>query len=499
MRPFWAAEPAPETEYQCVMMKTSIAPILLVASLAAPLTVRAAESAGVLAVSEPPGPSPDLVEVSAQLRAVLAERTPGVLEAAQLRERMTGQPPTASLSELDRAFAGALATYQASDYEGAIRTLRAVVEDLEKLPDSPEAFEQWTRAMLRLARAEQTVGRREEAQAVLGRLVRANPQVKVDATQYPPSFVKQVDEMRAQVKSAKSRRLTVRAQKGVVVFVDGREIGPAPVTVDLPPGAHRVAGSRQGLRVPGVKVDLSSEDATVELDLALAEALRPEAGPGLALPAADRARRIITASAWLGLDRVVTASFVRESDVTFLVGTLYDVRRGSTQREGRVRLAGKTPPPGGLAALASFLMTGQTSSLVAASRAQSLEVRGAPPRSEATAGLRGGPEPSPGPRQGRVLGWTSVGAGAAGVLLGGFAIYEGLHARSLYGDAKNMPRSADGSLYSPTDYNGKISDGDSARSLAIGTGIGAGVALASSAVLGYISYRQTGEVGPFRF
>jgi hypothetical protein len=484
---------------------------IAVVSILVPSLTGAAENIGVLAVADPPGPGPELVEMTAQLRVVLAERTGGVMDPAQIRERMTGQTSTASLSELDRAFAGALATYQAGDFEGSIRTLRAVIEDLERLPDSPEAFSQWQRANLRLARAEQTLGRRAEAQAILERLVRANPQVKVDATQYPPSFAKQVDEVRAQVKSQKTRRLTVNAQKGVKVFVDGREVGVAPLHVDLPPGRYRVSGAQQNLRVPGVTADLSNEDQTVELDVALAEALRPSAGPGLALGPTDRARRIVATSAWLGLDRVVVATLTQEADVTFLVGTFYDVRRGATQREGRLRLAGRTPPPGGLSALASFLMTGERSSLVAVGGAAAVPVPPPPkPDSKVATPAKLEPPPpvsakdkAPEPAgKSKAMGWAAFGTGAATLVLTGVSIAAMVKSNGAYDDAKAMLDPSTGGVrppYTVNDYNSKVSDGDSAKKIGVATGVGAGVCLVATGVLGYLSYKQTGEIGPFRF
>jgi hypothetical protein len=465
-------------------------------------SARAAESLGVLALSEPPDPGPELVEITAQLRAALAERNAGVLDAATLRERMSSHAPSASLSELDRAFAGALATYQAGDFESSIRTLRAIVEDLERLPESAGAFELWSRVMLRLARSEATVGRRAEARAVLERLVRTNPLVEVDPTQYPPSFVTQVNEARAQVEKQRTRKLRVTSQKGVRVFVDGRDVGAAPVTVQLPPGKYRVSGAHQGVRVPGVTADLSSEDQAVELDLRLGEMLRPNAGPGLALAqAADRQTHIITASAWLGLDRVVVAALAQEAGSIFVVATLYDVRRGGTQREGRLRLTGGAPPPGGIVALATFLMTGQPSTLVAAGppSGRAAELGVAPPRSSPFTPSDAERRPHPGGST--ALGWSAVGTAALTVLLGGLTAYESLQASKRYDDASRM-RGPDGTVsaaFTVSEYNGKIADGDSARNVAIGAGIGAGVTLGSTAVLGYLSYRRTGEIGPFRF
>jgi tetratricopeptide (TPR) repeat protein len=460
------------------------------------LPAAAAETVGVLAVSEPPGPGPELTELTLQLHDVLARKTAGVLDASQLRERMMGQTSTSSLSELDRAYAGALARYQAGEYEAAIRTLRAVIQDLERLPESPEAFEQWSRDMLRLARAEQSMQRDGEAQALLDRLVRANPQVKVDPAQYPPSFVRLVESVRVQQKGVRTAKLTVNAEKGVRVFVDGRDVGLAPVVVSLPPGRYRVSGQQKALRVPGVLVTLAGEDASVALDLELAQALRPGAGPGLALPAPDRVRRIITASASLALDRVVVTTLAHEADVTFLVGTHYDVRRGAVEREGRVRLAvNRAPPTGGLDALAAFLMLGETSPIVDAID----PLRPSPELQQGIAQSAARQERERG-RSG-VLGWSAIGAGGAAILAGGVAVYYSVQSGRLNDDADAM-LGPDGRVrlpYTTAQYNAKVADADRAQKMAIGTGIGAGAALATGAVLGYLSYRQTGEIGPFRF
>jgi tetratricopeptide (TPR) repeat protein len=484
-------------------LRRTLAALASLAAFAAP----AAETIGVVAVADPPGPTADLVEITVQFRAVLAERTPGVLDANQLRERMTGQTSTASLSELDRAFAGALATYQSGDYEGAIRTLRAVIDDLEKLPDSDDAFRLWSKAMLRLARAEQTVGRRAEAQALLERLARADPKLAVDLNQYPPSFAKQVDEVKGQMRAKPQRRLTVNAgQRAVKVFIDGREVGTTPLTLGLAPGRYRVSGSAQAIRVPGVYADLSEADQVVNLDLSLAEALRPAAGPGLALGAADRARRIVTAGAFLGLDRAIAAVMVSDGDTVYLQGTVYDVRKGSLQREGRVRLSGRAPPPGGLAALAGFLMTGTTSPLVAGVAAA---VPVPPPPAGRKPDLRPPERSAAGPvatrdvrpaREGGALKWAPVATGVVALGAGAFAVIEALAAKSKYSDADALI--LNGQLKpgaTAAQYNALVKDGNSARDMAMYSGIGAGVALVATGVLGYLSYQQSGEVGPFRF
>lgn len=483
----------------------------------APALAGGAETIGVLAVSDPPGPSAELVEITLQFRGVLTQAASGVLEPADLRQRMMGQTSTASLTELERAFAGAVATYQAGDYQAAIETLRAVIADLEKLPDGPDAFRQWTRAMIRLARSEQTVGRRAEAEDLLERVVRADPQVRVDTAQYPPSFARQVDEVRAKLAKQATRKLSIdSSQKGARVYVDGRDVGLAPVVVSLAPGTYRITGVLQELRAPPIRADLTEDDQNVRLDFSIAEALRPGAGPGLALGPQDRAGRIITVAASLGLDRAVVTAFVHEGDVTYLQGTLYDVRRGSSLREGRLRLAGKAPPSGGLTALASFLMTGQPSQLVAQAAApgpgkkakedakpkrEEPDLRASEPKPQHAASESPLRPERPAPSGGSaLLRWSPV---VSLALAAGLGTYAGLQARSASSQYATANELLVGSQLMPgvppSTYNRYVSDGDSARSRAIMSGAGAGVAVVATGVLGYISYKRTGEIGPFRF
>ncbi len=491
-------------------MKTSpIRAVFLLSTFVFVTPAAAAESIGIVAVAAPPGPTPELAELTHQLRLVAAERSSGVVDANELRERMTGQTSSATLAELDRAYVGALAAYQNGDYEGSVRTLQAAVQDLERLPSSAEALSQWTRAMLRLSRAEQTLGRGGDAREALERLVRVNPEVKADTNQYPPSFVKHVEEVKAQVAKLVKRKLTVTATaERAKVFVEGREVGTAPITVNLPPGRYRVSGAHGNLHAPAVVADLEEAGQSIILNFALAESFRPGFGPGLALAEADRARNVVAAGNWLGVDKLLTARFVTESGVEYLAGTFFDVRRGMLLREGRIRLANKVAPAGGLTALTSFLITGQASNLVAqtqvASAAKTKEARSLDVKSARQSNPDlGFSTPAQGPvgatGKSKALGWTAFSAGVLGVGLGGFAVYEGFAARSKYDKAAGLLEAGVLSYANMMQYSQYVSDGDSAKIGAYVTGGAAAGCVALSGVLGYLSYKQTGEIGPFRF
>jgi hypothetical protein len=457
-----------------------------------------AQTLGVVAVADAPvGPGVELAELARTFRGSVAATAPGVLTADELRQRMEGRASSSSLSELDRAYTGAVAAFQAGDYERASRTLRAIVEDLERQPPSDQAFAQWSRSMMRLARSEGSLGRKAEAREVMDRLLRADPAASPDPELYPPSFARQIDEVRAELRARPHRKLAVTAAGAPArVYVDGRYAGDAPVTVNLAPGKYRVAGVLRTVTSPPTLADLSSEDQTVALDFGVAETLRPTAGPGIAAPlaAARRASAIVGAGAFLKLDRVYAVSLASEGDVRYLVGSVYDVAKGSLLREGRVRLAGAAPAQPAMAALASFLLTGEPSTLVLT----------APETARKPAPIAIAPE-EPKPRGGQggssaLLKWSPVATAGLAVVLGGFAIYENSQAQSKYDSAKGLLNSSGALAASDRGrYNSLLSDGDGAKRNATIGAVGAGVALVGTGVLGYFSYKQTGEIGPFRF
>jgi hypothetical protein len=130
------------------------------------------------------------------------------------------------------------------------------------------------------------------------------------------------------------------------------------MTLLLPPGRYRIGGAAGTLRVPSFTVDLAEEDRTVVLDFETAASIRMTSGPGLALPPERRAEGLVRAAAWMDVDKLVVAARGVEGDAQFLVGTIYDVRRGALLREGSVRTVAGAAPAANVGALAAFLLTG---------------------------------------------------------------------------------------------------------------------------------------------
>jgi hypothetical protein len=515
------------------------------AALALALPAAAAETLAVVAVADPPaGPDADLAELAHQLRAACRDRVGGVLDVPSMRVRLLGLSSNATLAELDRAYGGALAVYQNGEFESAIRTLQAIVEDLEALPESEEAYAQWTRALLRLAHAAGTIGRRDLADESLVKLLMVDPGFQADADQYSPAYRRRLEELRARVRALPRRTLSVVSEGRIgTVFVNGRPSGRTPATLVLPAGTFRVGGAAGSLRVPSFSVDLTEEDRTVALDFALSESLRPNAGPGLALGGDRRGHGIIRAGAWLGVDRLLVTSRAAEGDALFLLGSIYDVRRGALLREGSVRMVAGTVPSVNLGALAAFLLTGQSSREV---KDRTLEgrrllppVSALPPEVDAASGAVGSaaapprpsaepaPAPAPAPAApaadlrppapdprpavavadpavaapgavapqrtwlpgGRWMRPAAFGAGALAIGFAGLAVQQGVAASRAYDEADAML--GEGGVFlpgsDPSRYHDLRESGDASRRNAYAAAGGAVVFAAAAGVLGWLS------------
>jgi hypothetical protein len=464
----------------------------------APAVAAGAEAFAVLPASPAPGPDTALVTLAGEVRTAVQAREVDALGAEALRDRMKGNPPAAALAAGDAAYQAALDQHARGDFEGSIRTLRALVADLERLPGGAVVHSQWQRATLRLARSEQAVGRRGEAQAVLQRLLIVEPSLEVDPRLYPPGFQRLVEEARAETRALWTRRLLVEAQEGVAVFLEGREVGPAPATLDLPPGRYRISGALDGIHSREVLVDLTTEDRRVELDLSLAGCLRPEGGPGLAMPEAERIARTLAVARFLDLDRVVVVWSGSDAGAPYLAASVHDARRGTSSQEVRVALAEGRLPSGAGDALAAYLLTGEASPLV---------------RVMPVPDLRPTLPPLDAPRPGRFswdgvkrpearkYGWIAVGSAVAAATLAAVSVSQLNAADGAYGDARAMLDPSGQVAYGHTvaEYNAAVRQGDRARSIGTVAAFGAGAFAVTSLVTGIVSYHRTGEIGPLRF
>lgn len=468
--------------------------LLAAVELATVPGVRAAppETAAVLAVAPDEGPDAALAELAARLRAALAARDRDALEPEALRARMSGEVDPARLEAVDREIERARIASLDGRYEEALHTLEGLATGLERLPPAPGVADRWERVVLRIVRQHSDLGRQDDARRAAERLVRAAPDVRVDAALNPPRVVRVVEAERQRLRSGPRVRVEVSANApGARVLLDARDVGAAPLELELAPGTHRIAAAVPGRRAVQEELALTA-DRAVAVDLSAPLSFRPDGGPGLALPESAEDAGVVEAGALLGVDVVYTVSRREMPAGPVLVGAVHDVRLGSRTREGWV----PTDAAGGTRALAEFLATGRDASGQAVARLGAVpepDLRPRPP--EEMAGLPSGPPP---PRSGRA-GWTSFGAAVAALGLGGVAVWQGMVSNDRYDSADELvvdgvvPPEQEAAFASLRD------EGDTARRNAVVLGASAAACAATSAVLGWISWRQTGTVGPIRF
>jgi hypothetical protein len=462
---------------------------LLVAAWAAAARAAAADAYAVLAVGEPPAaPTAGAAEAAERLRAALRERGEVAPGGAELRTRLVADGASPALAELERAYAAADRAFDDAQFEAAARALRALVSELDRHPDSREVHAQRVRALARVAYAEKVLRDGAAMTAALDRLVALDPGYAPDPVEYPPSYVKELEAARRRAAAAAKVPLTVTASgpQAVEVFVDGRPVGTAPVTVGLALGRHRVSGMAGAVRIAPSVVDLEREPRSVELDGALAGALAPDAGPGLVAAPAERAARVARAGAWLGATRAVAVATSSRGGEAFLHASLFDVERAVLVREGRVRMQGDSLGPAAAAALAAFVAAGQASPEVTPLPAK-VDLSPSPP---ALAGeLRAAP-----PRPRAWMRPASYGAAAAALSLAGLAAYEALSARSDFRAADGL-LGADRLFASPADkaaYDHHRASGASEERIAYVGAASAAAFAVGAGVLGYLSRDERG-------
>ena len=224
--------------------------------------------------------------------AMVAAALAALLVAAPTRGTEAAARPVVPPAELDGAFAAAVAAYQGGEYERSVRALEGLVAWIDRLPASPAASEQWTRAMLRLAQAEATLGRTADARAAMERVLAVDLAAQPDPAQYPPSFRRQFEEARREVAGRARHRLTVTSpEPGATAWVQGRRLGSLPATAELAAGRYRVFATWDDGRDANGWVELDADRTHEVAPARLAAATSPAAASPPSPSAAGTAPR----------------------------------------------------------------------------------------------------------------------------------------------------------------------------------------------------------------
>jgi hypothetical protein len=181
----------------------------------------------------------------------------GALVAAS-PARAASTPP-----EIEAAHVAAEAEVRSGDYRAAARRYQEIVASLESRPANHAPQEEWTRALLKLAVVESTLGNGPSARAAMERALALDPDLRLDPDLYSPTVRRELDAARSRV--ATKPRFLLRVSSGGApgwAWVQGRSIGALPAEASLPAGTYRV-GVEAGGRVESVTVELSADRSVV--------------------------------------------------------------------------------------------------------------------------------------------------------------------------------------------------------------------------------------------
>jgi hypothetical protein len=162
--------------------------------------------------------------------------------------------------EAEATFRRAQSAYQSGDYAASARTLAGLIAGMEADGATPAPRDRWTRALLRLAQVEATLGHGAPARSAIERALAVEPGLAPDPEQYSPRFRREVEQARARLELAPRFRLEITSvAAGADVQIDGQPVGAAPVEVRLPSGRYHV-GVRSGAGGGGARIDLARDE-----------------------------------------------------------------------------------------------------------------------------------------------------------------------------------------------------------------------------------------------
>ncbi len=177
--------------------------------------------------------------------------------------------------------------YQNAEPDEAIPLLKMAAYELQAGISATGDTDLLIEAWLVLGLAHTGMGHVEAANEVFREVVVLDPSRELDPIRYPPQVVEGYARVRSAVIEEGTGSLAVSASAdGAEVFVDGRSVGLAPVTVDgLPVGRHYVFATAEG----GLR---SYEEVVIEADGTRKLSMKVEER-AITAPAEDRSARAL--------------------------------------------------------------------------------------------------------------------------------------------------------------------------------------------------------------
>jgi len=271
--------------------------------------------------------------------------------------------PTRSLEDVERQVESARTLFYNGQHDRALDLLKQALAELERAPLAGQPWKVTSQALALQGVVLTSLNKKADAAEAFRRVLRVEPTHTLSSDEFTPSVIGQFEGHRKELARQKKGVTQVQSTPlGAEVLVEGRVMGVTPLKLELVASTYRLA-VRANDRISYLRVINVPRDAQIQIDLTSEGALVTQAP--LCLSARDK----VAEAAALKLANTVTADDLvvvklegPKGAPGQFVASRYEIRSGSMVREGRVQAPTRGKPAFG--ALATFLLTGQGSSLI---------------------------------------------------------------------------------------------------------------------------------------
>lgn len=296
-----------------------------------------------------------------QLSAKLGHR---LVKGEAIRAQYSLQPGQ-SAQEIGLQVATAKALLYRVQFTEATKLLQRSFDQIARLPPGQERSTLKIQVELLRGLALRGAERLNESDEAFRRILRLAPSAQLDPDYSTPSTRQRFETLRREVADAGKQRVTLEVQSnppGAEVHLDGLPVGTTPEPISIHPGTYQLFLVKDGRRSFPRSIEVRAR-TSIFVDLDLEGRVDLSDVPCLAIQADERARfkGALGLATLLGFEEVVVLRLDRAPvGTSWLAASILDVRAGQAIREGGMKVY-QLAPAEGIAELATYLLTGQTS------------------------------------------------------------------------------------------------------------------------------------------
>lgn len=267
-----------------------------------------------------------------------------VLDATRAR-------PSRSLQDIQRLVDSARTLLYGSQNDRGLELVKQALADLDRASPQVNPWPVTAAALLVQSQLYKNLERTKEMNEAYRRVLRIDPGFQLDPDAYPPSTLQAFEAVRKELARARKATLVVQSTSpGASVFVDGRELGQAPLKLELVPGRYRVWLMQDGRVSFPHTVELKDvrKETPLQVDMGFESAVSQQ--PPLCVSAADE-QALKLGGLMAADDVIVVRNAASAGNPPYVTAVLYDAT-GRQQRNGGA-------PPDVIGRLATFIVTGQ--------------------------------------------------------------------------------------------------------------------------------------------